>query len=886
MIRSTITVFLVLALAGPAWGGGLPNDPQLVLDLREGSWRMHMGWKTPEIIDDQGNLKKLWWEKTRQNQNPGPVAVRRSWVPPKDWKEPGFDDTYWARARGRVILPQPNRGGKLRSPGNPADWNLICLRGRFRVTDPKRVMLPRVYLHYHGGAVIYVNGEELQRGHLPKGEIEPDTLADPYAKETYVRPDGRLYTLGEENQRDFADFKDRIAKRVRRIPPKGWLDSVAIPNKMLKKGVNVIAIEVHRAPINEVAVTGKEVPGGWKFGYQQWPHAGIVMAKVTVGSPTGLIQNVAPNEGLHVSNEHPWETLYAYDYSHPQPSIRPISLFGAKNGSYSGRLLVSSREDVIGLKVTGTGLTHADGKGKIDSVRIRFAEPASPPVSHRRWPRFDRLLDKVPDVVKAVPMKIHGRKLQPIPTVAVPVWVTVDVPKDAAPGEYSGSVTVEAQYADPLEVPVHLAVCDWALPDTKDFKLNHTMFQSPDSVALYYGIEPWSDEHFERIAKSFRIADQMGSRLIPLSLIIGAPNLQTRESMVRWIPQKDGSYEYDFTVVEKYLDCFQEAVGKPRIIVVYNGGFEGRTNEAKPPDVTTLDPKTGKLGRLTAPNYGTKEYTEFWRPVLHELRARLKKRGWYDVAAIGHISYCWAPTKETAASIKSIWPDGRWMSSCHGYRSRFGGLPVLCNEWIWGCGRMYDPDSESPRYNVYPRPWRKRRSGHRQYDQYISRGYDENNLLAQSHSYPERQMQRDLHGLGRLGADFWPILNPKSNSRRRQFYYLTDGYAGLGIQTTNIAMTGPGPDGAVWTERGEVFREGVQVAETIVYVRDAIDEKKVTGELAKRAEELLLDRARHMLRQGIGRPNRDRARISGGARERNDKLYAIAAEITKQAAGE
>jgi hypothetical protein len=842
---------------------------------------MFMGWKTPTVVSEDGkHLKPLPGEKTRSNPNPKPLPVRRSWYPPRNWTAVEFDDTYWPRARGAAVVPQGQRGGRLWDAGNAAAWNLVCLRGSFRVDDPKKVRLPRVILRYYGGGIIYVNGKELQRGHLPGGKIEYETLAEPYPLEQYVRPDGKLYVPKDRENRE---YYDRFANRVRAIPPKQWLDAVAIPNDMLRKGVNTIAIEVHAAPVNE-AMIERKTASYLKFGYQAWPHAGVVDARVVVGSPTGLMQNVAPEDGLHVSNEHPWETLYVYDYSHPQPSIRPISLLGPKNGASSGRLLVSSREDVIDLKVTSTDLTHTDGKTKLDAPRIRFAEPGHPRVSWRTWPRFDRLLDKVPDVLRAVPMKIHGRKLQPVPTVAVPVWVTVDVPKDAAPGEYKGTVTIEAQYAKPVKVPVQMTVVDWALPDTKDYKLNHCIFQSPESVALHYGIKLWSDEHFERIARSFAIADKMGSRLIPLSLIIRAPNFRNRESMVRWIKQKDGSYRYDFTIIEKYLDCFEKAVGKPRVIAIYNGGFEGRNNEAKPADVTTLDPKTGKLGTLTAPKYGTKEYTEFWRPVLHELRERLTQRGWYDVAMIGHISYCWAPTKETAAAIKSIWPDGKWMSSCHGYRSRFGGLPVHCTEWIWGCGRMYHPDSQDRRHNVYPRPWRKRRhNGQRHYDQYINRSYDENNLISQSHSHPERQMQKGLHGLGRLGADFWPIPNPKSKSRRRRFYYLTDGYAGLGIQTTNIAMTAPGPDGAVWTERGMVFREGIQVAETIVYVRDMIDQNKVVGELAKRAEALLNERAHNTCRYRVGPPNCDRARISGGARERNDQLFKLAAEIANAA---
>jgi hypothetical protein len=870
MKRSVIVAYLVAALVCPVYAGGIPKNPGLVLDLREGSWRMMMSWKTPTVVTEDGTRKPLRGQVSRNNPKPGPLPVHKGWAPPENWTAVDYDDTYWPRARGSVFMPQVSRGGTIWDKGNAADWQLVCLRGRFVVKDPKRVNLPRIQLRYAGGAVLYVNGKELQRGHLPKGEITFDTLADPYPIEQYVRPDGKLYVPKDHKNRD---YYERLQKRVRAIPPKKWLDAVAIPKDMLRKGVNTIAIEVHAAPVHEAMVERKPAHP-LKFGYQAWPHAGVAWARMIVGTPQGLVQNVAPEEGLHVSNEHPWETLYAYDYSHPQPAIRPISLLGPRNASFSGKLLVSSREDIIELKVTATELTRADGKAKLPAPRIRFAEPANRRTSHRSWPRFDRLVSKPADEIRAIPMKIHGRKLQPIPTAAVPVWVTVDVPKDAAPGDYTATVTIRDAYADPVDVPVQMTVVDWTLPDTKDYRLNNCIHQSPDSVALFYKVDRWSEKHFERVAESFRIADKLGSRLVPLSLVINAPNYNNFESMVRWIQQPDGSYKYDFTVVEKYLDCFEEAVGKPRIVSVYNGGFEGRKNEAEPPFVNTLDPKTGTLGKLQAPKYGTKEYTEFWRPVLHELRERLKKRGWYDVAMIGHISYCWAPTKQTAAAIQSIWPKGKWMSSCHGYRSRFGALPVHVNEWIWGCGTHYNPNAQGSR--GFPRHWRKRReNGERYYDHFINRGFDENNPISEHYGQMERQFFANLHGNGRLGADFWPVYD----ERVKRVRHLTDTYAGLGIETSQIAMIAPGPDGPVWTERAEVWRTAVQNMETLAWVRDMLDTKKVPAGLAQRAEALLLDRARNAHHYALGGSNRNRARISGGARERDAELYRIAAEI-------
>ena len=50
-----------------------------------------------------------------------------------------------------------------------------------------------------------------------------------------------------------------------------------------------------------------------------------------------------------------------------------------------------------------------------------------------------------------------------------PVWITVTVPADARPGDYRGKVTVGADGTRALEIPLHLAVLDWKLPDSRDF---------------------------------------------------------------------------------------------------------------------------------------------------------------------------------------------------------------------------------------------------------------------------------------------------------------------------------------------------------------------------------------------------------------------------------
>jgi len=52
----------------------------------------------------------------------------------------------------------------------------LCLRGTFTVTDLAKVGDLTLTLRYQGGAVAYLNGKEVARGHLTAGQ----PLADAY----------------------------------------------------------------------------------------------------------------------------------------------------------------------------------------------------------------------------------------------------------------------------------------------------------------------------------------------------------------------------------------------------------------------------------------------------------------------------------------------------------------------------------------------------------------------------------------------------------------------------------------------------------------------------------------------------------------------------------
>jgi hypothetical protein len=102
----------------------------------------------------------------------------------------------------------------------------------------------------------------------------------------------------------------------------------------------------------------------------------------------------------------------------------------------------------------------------------------------------------------------------------------------------------------------------------------------------------------------------------------------------------------------------------------------------------------------------------------------------------------------------------------------------------------------------------------------------------------EQKIMTGHDGLGGFGADLFPL-----EAGRGRYDHVACGWprAPKGF-TLGFALVYPGPDGPVATERYEMFREGVQLCEALLYVERAIQDNKLDPELRRRAQSCLEDR--------------------------------------------
>ena len=641
----------------------------------------------------------------------------------------------------------------------------------------------------------------------------------------------------------------------------------------------------------------------------------IAAAALTALTGLGLAGEAGPAAPARPDGVQVWTCdapgkLTAFDPA-PGGAKPEIKLVGVRNARFAGQIVLASGKPIRGVKVRATDLAAADGKGTIPAkqVAFRFAMPGERMEKNYYVPecRFDALLSEAPKEapVRTVPVDNRYNSPKKPAGAMLPVWVTVTVPADAAPGAYSGKVTVEAEGLAATEVPVSLKVHAWTMPEPKDYTCRNNIWQSHESTALYYKEQLWSDKHFALIGQVLELTKPMGNGFCVIHLIKGAYHLNNAESMVRWVrkessgvsvqvsggAKKEGesapdtrnltpeTYSYDFTVFDKYLDVYEKTLGKPNVLLltVYHPYVDAKDKEGKltgGATVSLLDKASGKIEDLKVPAYGTPEAAAFWKPVIDEAFKRIEKRGWMDAVVIGTSSDNGPKTPAPYDTIKEIWPAPRIMFSGHPRPGEFntsgkGKVPVPCAEQVWNAGSLRKtypgPMTAKPANGTFAFSRAGAGMCHLQQDEELF-AYRAN---------AEMCLQCGQSGIGRVGADLWLIPGRKTP---------LSGDAGchIGPSASVTAFTAPGPEGPITTTRLEMFIEGTQAREALGFLLKALAEKKLDAALAGKCTEYLNARAANNLKYQpktynleVGKP------YEADWQEQEDKLFALCAEAAK-----
>jgi hypothetical protein len=208
-----------------------------------------------------------------------------------------------------------------------------------------------------------------------------------------------------------------------------------------------------------------------------------------------------------------------------------------------------------------------------------------------------------------------------------PVWLSIRIPVDAHPGTYKGTIAVEGADKE-LSLKYTVEVLNRTLPAPGNWKFHLDLWQNPFSIARIHGVENWSVEHLNALKPYMQMLADAGQKIITTSVIHDPWNSQTYDvykSMVKWTLKKDGTWEYDYTVFDKWVS-FMMSLGINKEINCYS---------MIPWNLKFYyyDETLGKDTLLIA-TPGTAAYENHWKPMLMDFSKHLKEKGWFNITTI------------------------------------------------------------------------------------------------------------------------------------------------------------------------------------------------------------------------------------------------------------
>jgi hypothetical protein len=235
---------------------------------------------------------------------------------------------------------------------------------------------------------------------------------------------------------------------------------------------------------------------------------------------------------------------------------------------------------------------------------------------------------------------------------ARPVWVSINVPSDAAAGIYKGVIEVMSEKnSEPLNVTIK--VQDRTLPPPSQWSYRLDLWQNPWAVAWHNHITPWSDQHKALLKEHLKLYADAGGKYIT-TYAVHSPwadnSFMIEGGMIEWIKAKSGTWKFDYTIFDEYVElCMKYGINKA--ITIYSPlPWAERFRY--------MDEKTG--------NYVVEQwlpqsdlFKTYWTSFLDDLKKHLVKKGWMNITYIGINENAMEQTLTAIKFVKSHSPEWR-----------------------------------------------------------------------------------------------------------------------------------------------------------------------------------------------------------------------------------
>ena len=304
-----------------------------------------------------------------------------------------------------------------------------------------------------------------------------------------------------------------------------------------------------------------------------------------------------------------------------------IAVSELKNGS---SVIPSSAVNTYFVRYVMTDELNKDGSGG-----------CGPRENKAEWD--SSMVADVLDIVRV--REVQARSTQP-------VWLNVWVPADARPGKYKGTLTVSGKNFEAMNLPFEIEVVNRTLPEPQKWAFHLDLWQNPYAVARYYQVPLWSKEHFDAMRPIMKMLANAGQRAITASIMHKPWAGQTEDhydSMIFRMKKLDGTWVYDYTVFDKWVEFMMNEVGIKDLISCY-------TMIPWALSFDYFDQATNRVQFIKAAP-GEEAYAEYWGTFLKDFSRHLREKGWFEKTAISMDERPMEAMREAIKVIKAADPE-------------------------------------------------------------------------------------------------------------------------------------------------------------------------------------------------------------------------------------
>ena len=367
-----------------------------------------------------------------------------------------------------------------------------------------------------------------------------------------------------------------------------------------------------------------------------------------VGSEIGECTITAKISGTEIKDEIPiqilpeMDALRAYvgttavtanqefymDYIINQENPTTWHEMGWKGDELLSSIVVLTKDEVTNLKVEASDFTNGEHVFSKDNIEIRWLKDVLANIGRSNPSAPKKLFADV----------IHkGGAIDAPAQKVLTSWINIAIPKDCEPGTYSGTITVSAnELEEPYVFDYSFEVLNIVQPTSDDTATTVQFWQYPFAVAEYYGLtkdEFFNDTHLMYLRENLKEYLSLGARDLVATVVEEAWNHQcyySSPSMVKWIEQEDGTFKFDYTWFDKWVELAIEC------------GVIDPVNKLGQIKCYSIVPWGNKIGYTTkdgsyvstAFTPGSSAWTNMWSQFLTDFMAHTEEKGWFDITYI------------------------------------------------------------------------------------------------------------------------------------------------------------------------------------------------------------------------------------------------------------